>query len=408
MLVLWVLFSIGLIAWLVKRQGWNAETRSHLPLLLVIGLVIGFILPKIGGADGLPIRGYGVMLLLATVCGVTLAAYEGRRMGLHPDIIFGLAFWMFIFGIAGARLFYVIQYWKNFQGASFFQTVLAAVNMTQGGLVVYGSLIGGLAAAAYYLRKNKLPMLAVGDLIVPGMLVGLALGRIGCLANGCCYGGLCPESPFGAEFPVGSPPYVDQLVDGQLLGMKTELVDDESRWRRVTDISPNTVAAEVGLKVDEEVRIGLAVPDEQLSKLAESNDARQAAVTIERRSHKVALSAEQLPPTSLMVYPAQIFSAVNAALFAFLMWAYYPFRRRDGEPLAILLTLYPVMRFVLEWIRNDEPGRFGTSFTISQWISVGILLIAFGLWSYILRRPRGSVLPMDQNRKHGSPDAATV
>ena len=85
---------------------------------------------------------------------------------------------------------------------------------------------------------------------------------------------------------------------------------------------------------------------------------------------------------------------MGAAILCWLLWCYYPFRRRDGEVFALLLTLYPVMRFLEETIRVDEPGQFRTSFSISQWISVLLLAAVVALWIYVLRQPRGSALAL--------------
>jgi phosphatidylglycerol:prolipoprotein diacylglycerol transferase len=55
---------------------------------------------------------------------------------------------------------------------------------------------------------------------------------------------------------------------------------------------------------------------------------------------------------------------------------------------ALLITLHPISRFVLEAIRDDEPGQFGTGLTISQLLSLAILAMACVLWWYIERQPR--------------------
>ena len=106
-------------------------------------------------------------------------------MGLLPDAIFNLAFYMFVGGILGARLFFIIQYWEQIHvPGSLQQTVANMVNFVEGGLVVYGSLIGALVAGMWFLYKARLPALAIADLIAPSLVLGLAIGRIGCLMNG--------------------------------------------------------------------------------------------------------------------------------------------------------------------------------------------------------------------------------
>ncbi len=67
LLAVWAIGSVLLLAWLVRRQGFNADTRGYVPVLLLLAAVIVFLLPAISDADGLPVRGYGVMLLVAVV-----------------------------------------------------------------------------------------------------------------------------------------------------------------------------------------------------------------------------------------------------------------------------------------------------------------------------------------------------
>ncbi|HEX6962299.1 MAG TPA: prolipoprotein diacylglyceryl transferase family protein, partial [Lacipirellula sp.] len=63
-------------------------------------------------------------------------------------------------------------------------------------------------------------------------------------------------------------------------------------------------------------------------------------------------------------------------------------RRRDGEVLALMITLYPIARFFEEMIRVDEPAVFGTGLSISQNISLILLLAAAAMWVWLLRQPR--------------------
>ena len=78
-----------------------------------------------------------------------------------------------------------------------------------------------------------------------------------------------------------------------------------------------------------------------------------------------------------------------------LLWSFYPFRRRDGEVLALLLTIHPVTRFLLEIIRTDEPAVFGTGMSISQNISVLLFAAGIALWWWLSRQPRTIVWPLE-------------
>jgi phosphatidylglycerol:prolipoprotein diacylglycerol transferase len=80
-----------------------------------------------------------------------------------------------------------------------------------------------------------------------------------------------------------------------------------------------------------------------------------------------------------------------------LLWSYYPFRRRDGELLALLLTIHPVTRFLLEVIRTDEPAVFGTGMSISQNISIVLFACGVGLMLMLSRQPPGIAWPLSHD-----------
>jgi phosphatidylglycerol:prolipoprotein diacylglycerol transferase len=404
-LLFWLIFAVGLLVWLTRQQGWNADTRSHVPLLLIVGLVIVFVLPNIeevgrDGPMGLAIRGYGTMMLLGVVCAVGLGVQESRRMGVDPELIFSLAFWMFVAGIIGARLTFVALEWDRVQDPkSILQTIINIVNVPDGGLVVYGALVAVSVVAITFLRRHSLPLLAFGDLIVAPLLLGLVFGRIGCLATGCCYGGVCDVDAISIAFPMNSPPYVRQLQRGQLHGF--ELVEDsvDGQVRVVVrSVTSGSEAETAGLlagdriaKINNKVIANL---EDLESDGVNPSIMRSPLLKILTDRGGLIIAVEKLPSQSEPVHPTQIYSAINAACLCLLMWAYYPFRRRDGEMIALLLTVYPVTRFLLEWIRTDESGRLGTPFTISQLVSILLFLSAVGLWGFLATRPTGSDLPL--------------
>ncbi len=155
LLAVWAVASVAMLAWLAWRQGFNADTWGYVPILLLIGAIICWVLPALCEPQGLPIRGYGVMMLLAVIAGTSLAAWRAKRVGLDPDLIFSLAFWMLVPGIIGARAFYVIEYWQDQYWPAYTESRrrLAAllaeiVNVAKGGLVVYGAFFGGVAGPA--------------------------------------------------------------------------------------------------------------------------------------------------------------------------------------------------------------------------------------------------------------------
>ena len=114
------------------------------------------------------------------------------------------------------------------------------------------------------------------------------------------------------------------------------------------------------------------------------------ALHIERQGQPAVTVPAIAPPSrTLPVHPTQIYSMIDALLLCLLLLAYDPFRRRDGELFALMLTVYPVTRFLIESLRTDESAVFGTGLSIAQNISLLLLVLALGLWIYISRRPKG-------------------
>ena len=179
LLAVWAVASVLFLAWLVRRQGLTTDTLSYLPFLLVFGAVLYWLLPRILEPGlGLAIRGYGAMLLVAMLAGMGLCVWRARRVGVAADVIFSLAFWGFIPGIVGARLFFVVLYWSQVKtpNMSLGDTIWSIVNMTQGGLVIYGGLIGGLLGFTAFLWKERLPPLAILDVCAPRHTFGARFG----------------------------------------------------------------------------------------------------------------------------------------------------------------------------------------------------------------------------------------
>jgi phosphatidylglycerol:prolipoprotein diacylglycerol transferase len=415
LLAAWAVFSVVLMAWLLWRQGSTADTWGHVPLLLLVAAVICFVLPQIvKPGQGLPIRGYGVMLLLAVVAGTVLSAYRGWRFGLDPDMIVSLVFWGIVPGFVGGRLFYVIQKWPDFfreaDGGSFRDWLAAAtardwlatagriVNITEGGLVVYGALAGAMIGFGTFIVRHRLPALAMFDLLAPGMLLGLTLGRIGCLMYGCCFGGAC-DLPWAVRFPKDSLPYVHQAEHGDLYLQGLKLGGKPDDPPVIAAVEPDSPPEIAGAKAGQRIRAINGFP------VAGSGSANRLLYDAERFGDEVLLAVDgvaaplrwnvvPLPDRGVAVHPTQIYSSIDALVLCLFLLAYDPFRRRDGELLAIVLTIYPIDRFLMETIRTDETGVLGTIFSIGQMVSIILLLAAAGLWFLLLRRPPGKALPL--------------
>ncbi len=408
MLIVWLIISAVIVGVLYQRHRWGQETVGFFPVAAIVAGIILFVLPNVEVmginptaplgpmiSRGLAVRGYGVCMLTAIVAGMGIVIYRCKQIGYPVDPIFTLAFWMVIAGVIGARLFFVVQKRELFfaEGVPLSASLAAVLNMTEGGLVVYGSLFGASIAAFIFFFRTKLPVWKTADLIAPGMALGLAIGRIGCLMNGCCWGGVCPPGMPSITFPAGAAAYMQHLSNGELLGV-TSHPSESDYSRAVVSVAPG-IGAEIGIAVGDRIAIGgnpellrfFSASNDSLRDVAHIDVGINAGDGSDMRVQSVPIS--KLPRRSLPVHPTQIYSALNALVLCAVLWCFWHYRKSDGEAFALMLILYPIGRFLIEIIRDDESGQFGTTFTISQWVSVFTIAIGFVLFAY--RRGFGNV-----------------
>lgn len=150
----------------------------------------------------LTFHGYGLMMAL----GFLAALGVWRRIVRRRDFIdarhlTSLMLWMMVCGVVGARVFHALTHWSEFSGAPW-----RILRVDQGGLVFYGGVLGALLGLIVFIRRNRLPALPVVDLVVTGLPLGHAFGRIGCFLHGCCFGRIW-EGPGAVCFPRESIPW---------------------------------------------------------------------------------------------------------------------------------------------------------------------------------------------------------
>lgn len=154
--------------------------------------------PYLINTSFLKIPSYGVMVAL----GFGLAIYycykkvKNSGLSLTGDDILSIATFLIIFSMLGARLFYVIQFWADFQG----DWLAVFLFRQREGFVFYGGLIAGLIYLIWYCRKYKVDFWKFMDFVMPAGALGYAVGRIGCFLNGCCFGAES-EVPWAIIFP---------------------------------------------------------------------------------------------------------------------------------------------------------------------------------------------------------------
>ena len=141
------------------------------------------------------LHAYGVLLAIAVFAAARLAARRAPRVGATASQVMDVCLWGVLGGLLGARLVYVVQHWPFYAA-----TPWEIVRLDHGGLVFYGGLLGGLAAALVVVRRVGLPGWRTLDLLVPSVVLAQGIGRLGCFLNGCCYG--TPTTrPWAVRFP---------------------------------------------------------------------------------------------------------------------------------------------------------------------------------------------------------------
>jgi phosphatidylglycerol:prolipoprotein diacylglycerol transferase len=289
---------------------------------------------------------YGLMILLAFCGAFLLVHFRAQRIGIHPDRLLPLYVAAAVGGLAGGRLLFAFAVdWER--------TIANPLSLFQpAGFAVYGGVIGGTIAVGAVARFMGIRPWKLADIAGPAVLLGMGIGRLGCLASGCCHGavvehfhpagGLFPESFSGGQV----------WFSGEFPFVATEFASGNGGVSRLVDVP---------------------------------------------------------------LYPTQLWAAVMLlGLAAGLSWA-WEHKRFDGQIAALSLMLEPLYRISVEAFRADHRGYFASwpvpdsvgawlpagmtqageqlgdgvmmGITTSQAIGLGSLL--FGLGIYAFRRSAG-------------------
>ena len=166
-------------------------------------------MPYILEIGPLRIPSYGFMLMIAFMTNYFLLTRETKKLGKDPEIAGDLVFWAAIGGIGGSKVYYMIE---NFDA---FSADPLAMIFSGSGLVFLGGLAGGMLAVTIYLRKKNEPWLMWADIVAPCLILGYAIGRIGCFLVGDDYG-IPTNLPWGMSFPRGAPPTYQEVHPTQI------------------------------------------------------------------------------------------------------------------------------------------------------------------------------------------------
>ena len=144
-----------------------------------------FAVVNLFGIQGLNIAWYGVIIASGLILGILIGTLRARKRGWSSDLVLDFILLAIPLAIIGARAYYVAFEWDYF--AAYPERIIA---INQGGLAIYGAVIGGFLAAFLFSKAAKFPFLKLIDLVIPSLILGQAIGRWGNFINQEAYGAL--------------------------------------------------------------------------------------------------------------------------------------------------------------------------------------------------------------------------
>jgi len=296
----------------------------------------------------LTVGSFGPMMVISFLAAVTLIRHLSRDITPNPQFITNAALYSLITGVVGARLFYVVHHFDQFQG----QGTLALFAVWHGGLELLGGVIPAIMVIFLYMLYHKLPVRPYFDILAIGLMLALAFGRIGCFLNGCCFGKPA-NLPWAVRFPYGSFAYRSQVEpdpDRHRAQPYVELPEDFFTYGYCGDLSVKI------LKSYKELT------SRQKEMLKETDRQR-----------------------SLAVHPTQLYESAGGAVLCVVLYLLWRRTRnganakstskvltRPGCIFSLMFVLYGILRFFIELLRDDNPFEFD-GMTISQIISIGLI-----------------------------------
>jgi phosphatidylglycerol:prolipoprotein diacylglycerol transferase len=163
---------------------------------------------------------YGFLVSLGVLLGLWISVRNSEKQGIDGEKAWNFGILVVLSGIVGAKVLYIINDWGSYAAHP---KDIFSISTLQAGGVFSGGLVAALVAAAWYIRRNRLPALATCDAFAPGLALGHAIGRLGCFSAGCCWGkptnawwGVTFTNPLANELvgtPLGHPLQPTQLFE---------------------------------------------------------------------------------------------------------------------------------------------------------------------------------------------------
>ena len=164
-----------------------------------------FMIHNLFGIEGFNIAWYGVIIGVGMVLAVCVAAFRAKRAGYKTDLILDFVLFAVPIAIVCARIYYVIFEWDMYS-----DDLMKIFAIREGGLAIYGGVIGGIATAVVFCKIQTFPLLKLMDFAMPSLLLGQIIGRWGNFMNQEAFGNLITD-PKLQFFPYGV--YIEDLAE---------------------------------------------------------------------------------------------------------------------------------------------------------------------------------------------------
>ncbi len=302
----------------------------------------------------LSLPSYGLMMVVGFLAAVLLMRRLSRDITPNPQFITNASLYALIAGVIGARLFYVAHYFGSFR-----KNLLSAFALWYGGLEFLGGVLLAIVVLLFYLLWHKLSIRRYFDILAIGLMMGLAFGRIGCFLKGDCFG-RPSKVAWAVRFPYGSDVYQGQ-------------------------IRPN-------LKRNRPYP-HLRLPDEFFGYYKGNGEAYYGLKPYEDLTPEQKDMVTKGRYRCLPVHPTQLYSSANVLFLCFILYLFWRRAQRaikikdskklfavPGFTFSLMFVLYGITRFLIEFLRDDNPFEYGwwaiyKGGTVSQNISIYMVIL---------------------------------
>ena len=306
-----------------------AETKTD-----IIFPNLGIAFRKVGSfinVFGLRIAYYGIVIGFAMIIGYLVAERVAKSTKQDPNPYLDFTIIAVIISVICARIYYVIFYWSRYK-----DNLLSIFNIREGGLAIYGGVIGGILTAIVFTKIKKLPRWKFLDTAILGLLTGQIIGRWGNFFN---------REAFGT--------YTNGLFAMQI---------------DVAEVNPYFNPATNAAIVEN----------------AYAGKTQALANIMEIREHASVINGA----TYISVHPTFLYESVWNLVLLILLLFRTKHKRFDGEILLLYLFGYGVGRFWIEGLRTDQLFLFNTPIAVSQLLSAILVAGSAAAYVYMDRRNR--------------------